>query len=136
MPSPINTPLTKSASAVTISTAGETTVLVSSAVNTDNLQTQVNVEVTLDVSIGAGVSAIAIQLRRGSGISGSVITAGGTYVTSPVTAATRQTFIAKGVDIPGQVSGQTYTATITATGLTGTTSVNTAILTVTPSAQS
>jgi hypothetical protein len=124
----INCPAAGVGTAVTVTTTAETVAATSAPCNVDNLATNVQLEASLDISVGAAGATVTIKLERGTAAGGTPITKGGTWGPFAVSASTRYNFTVQGVDTPGQSAGQQYVATVTVGSASGNSTVNVAVL--------
>ena len=68
------------------------------------------------LTLGTGTTALTLRLRRGTSITGNLVTTQGV---NPAAAATTITISGVYADVPGAVAGQQYTLTGQQTGGTG-----------------
>ncbi len=135
MPSPLNTPSTTIATAVTTAGATEILVVTSGPVNCDNLETIVNIECAVDFLNSASGTTMTWRIRRGT-VTGAVITSGSAWGPFTLTASARSNFVVMGVDLPGLVHGQVYVLTMQIASNAATATVETAAIQAWPSAAS
>lgn len=121
MPSPINTPLPTVGGSVTVTTTTETVVVVSAVCNTDAIESVVLLDALVDLTIGTGGLTATLSIRRGNGITGTVVAAIGPLT---VVAGNRQQFSHLAVDKPGLVTGMVYSFTVTIGSASGNSTAN------------
>lgn len=129
MPAPVNVPAAGVGTAVTVTTTAETVAATLNGVNADNLETQVNLEANLDITIGTGGVTLTVKFERGTAAGGTTVSKGATWGPFTVVAANRVNINAAAVDTPGNVAGQSYVVTVTVGSASGNSTVNTATLT-------
>lgn len=128
MPSPLNRPLPSFATAVAITAAAETLVVVSPMVIVDTPQYVVVLHGLVDITIDATGTAVTLFLERGAAAGGTLITSGSTWGPFTVTATDEVNFAIAGFDDPGMVFGQTYALTAQVTAGAAGSTVNAAYL--------
>jgi len=128
VPSPLNRPLPAFATAVAITAAAETAVIVSPVVIVDTPQYVVVLHACIDILIDATGSAVTLMLERGTVAGGTPITKGGVWGPFAVTAAEEFQFTVMGLDEPGEVFGGQYVLTATVTAGAAGSTVNAAYL--------
>jgi hypothetical protein len=114
MPGPINTLGQVNVTALTDSGATEKVVLTVNGVNTNNLQTAVQLEGYIELTTAAaGTTAVVVKARRGTTIAGTQV---GASITITATTAAKEDIAFLFQDTPGEVFGQSYVITVTETG--------------------
>lgn len=109
-------------SSVTVTTTTETVVLTLPGVSTNGAQDQVFVSGSLAMLLGTAATTLTIRVRRGTGITGTVV--GVAEVDTAIPAET-DGFPFDALDIPGEVAGQAYVVTVQQASATGNGSVTT-----------
>jgi hypothetical protein len=99
----------------TVVTTAETIVATTPAISTPSPDTPVTISGVLSMTYGTGTTAVTVQVRRGTTVSGTLVGEANAWnVTAGNTS--EQTFSVK--DTPGDVAGQSYVITVTQTGAT------------------
>jgi hypothetical protein len=114
----------QNAGATTLPTTSETVAATSPQVTTDNATRTVSIEANLNITTGAGVTALVLRVRKGS-LTGALM---GNAQTVTVSAAASYNLSICADDVPGDESEQTYVVTVQQTGASGNGSVNQANL--------
>jgi hypothetical protein len=130
MPSPLNMPTPAFATGATISDALEHVLVTSPKVIVDTPQDVVALRGLVDLTFGADATAITLNIRRGSTIGGTLVTAGNTWGPYPVIGSAEGQFVAMGFDDSPAAFGEVYVLTATAAGNDTATTVNGAYLEV------
>lgn len=136
MPSPSNIPAMGVAGPINVVSTTEIVAVTSAPINTDNLETAVNIIACIDFLNSSSGTTATVKIERGIAIAGTPITSGGTWGPVALTASVRSQMIAMGVDNPGQVGGQQYVATVTVAGNSGTPVIEKATILAIPAALS
>lgn len=100
----------------TLTTTTETVVMTMPGVSTNGPGDQAFVSGSMAVTAGAAATGITVRVRRGTGITGTVI---GTAEIDSVTAATTEPFPFDAFDTPGDVANQQYVVTAQQVAATG-----------------
>lgn len=108
---------------VNIVTTTETVALVTPPVSTTYGSDAIEIEGKLNVTAGTGTTACVLRIRRGNGITGTIV---GVAETDTLAAGSSESFPLEGVDTPGDVAGQVYSLTVQQTAATGNGTVNSA----------
>lgn len=108
---------------VNIVTTTETVALVTPPVSTTYSSDAIDIEGKINVTAGTGTTAVVLRIRRGNGITGTVV---GVADTDTLAAGSSESFPLQGVDTPGDVAGQVYSLTVQQTGATANGTVNSA----------
>lgn len=105
-----------SSAATSIVTTTETVLATLPPVSTDGSVQRVQLQAFASFTTGAGTTGYTLRIRRGTGITGTVV------ATSGIIAAAASTLVAGGVDgldAPGEVADQQYVLTVQLAGATG-----------------
>lgn len=105
-----------SSASTTLTTTTETAVLTMNGLNTRGPSDTIMFEGQGKVASGTGVTAVTATLRRGSGITGTIVAVA---EPQPLAASTTGTFTWSFVDAPGEIANASYTVTLTQVGATG-----------------
>lgn len=100
----------------TLTATTETVIMTLPGVSTNGAQDQVFVSGSMAVTAGTAATGVTVRVRRGTGITGTVI---GTAEVDSVTAATTEPFPFDAFDTPGEVAGQQYVVTAQQVAATG-----------------
>ena len=136
MPSPINASALAVQAATSVVSTTEIVIALSSPVNCDNVQTQVNLRACVDFLNSSSGTSITFKVRRGNGITGTLVSNANTWGPFALTASVRSNYSLDASDIPGLVGGQVYSLTATVAGNSGSPTVETATLQAFTAAQS
>lgn len=128
MPSPINGTALGIGTAINVVSTTEIVAAVSAGVNCDNVQTQVSLSGSIDFLNSSTGTSVTLKIRRGNGITGTLITNANTWGPFTLVASNRVNFNIDGSDIPGLVGGQVYSLTVTVAGNSGTPVIEVATL--------
>lgn len=120
---------TSLASAVTLVTTAETLALTSPGINLLVDNAQLLIFWSLDVSVGASTTTVQVRIRRGSTLTGTVITLAQPWVQA-VTAGTTGIFSGVYIDTPGIVAEQQYTLSVVQAAASANGTINDACLAV------
>lgn len=113
---------------VNVVTTTETVALVTPPVSTTFAGDQIDIEGKVNMLAGTGTTACVLRIRRGNGITGTVV---GVAETDTLAAGSSESFPLQAVDTPGDVAGQVYSLTIQQTAATGNGTVQSAASCVT-----
>jgi len=113
---------------VNVVTTTETVALVTPPVSTTYSGDQIDIEGKINVTAGTSTTAVVLRVRRGNGITGTVV---GVAETDTEAAGASGSFPLQVVDTPGDVAGQVYSLTVQQTAATGNGTVNAAASCVT-----
>lgn len=105
---------------VTVTTTTETVALTLPSISTPGAGSQVTIDGALTMTYGTGATAVTVRVRRGTGITGTVVGEGNPLTVSAGNTS-EQTFSV--VDTPGEVAGQAYVVTVQQTAATANGSV-------------
>lgn len=136
MGSPLNATLPGVGSAVSVVSTTEIVAVVSQPVNCDALVTQVQLEWSIDLTNSSSGTSITVKIRRGNGITGTLVTGANTWGPFALTASVRSNVSGCAYDVPGAEGGAVYSITVTIAGNSGSPVINTAVVQATASAQS
>lgn len=114
-PGPPQTQVASAAGNQTIVTTTELAVVTVTGVNTPQGGGRVILEGELQIAIGTTTSSVTLNIRRGTGITGTIIA---TTSQGVPTAGSTFTIPIQGVDNLGEAAGQSYTLTVTQTAAT------------------
>lgn len=106
--------------------AAETDVCEIAGIATRSDQDAVILHGSVDITAGTAGTAVTLKIRQGAGVGGTVVA---TYGPVTVTAADRYSIPIDGVDVPGQVAGESYTLTATVTAASAASTVHACALT-------
>lgn len=106
---------------VNIVTTTETVALVTPPVSTTFAGDQIDIEGMINVTAGTGTTACTLRVRRGNGITGTVVRVADT---DTLAAGSSESFPLQCVDTPGDVAGQVYSLTVQQTGATANGTIN------------
>lgn len=112
---------------VNVVTTAETVALVTPPVSTTFAGDSIDIEGMVDLTAGTGTTAVTLRIRRGNGITGTVV---GVAEPDTLAAGNSAALQFQGVDTPGDVAGQVYSLTVQQTGATGNGTINGAASTV------
>lgn len=115
----------------TVVTTAETAAVVSDPITPATDGAKVIISGHINITSGAGVTGLVIRIRRGNGVSGTLI---GETEPGALGASATDNFPFAITDFPGAVAGQQYTASVVQTGATGNGTINNASITVTTDA--
>jgi hypothetical protein len=87
----------------TVVTTAETIVATTPAISTPSPDTPVTISGVLSMTYGTGTTAVTVQVRRGTTVSGTLVGEANAWNVT---------------DTPGDVAGQSYVITVTQTGAT------------------
>lgn len=113
---------------VNVVTTTETVALVTPPVSTTWGGDQIDVEGEINITAGTGTTACVLRIRRGNGITGTVVRAADT---DTIAAGSSESFLLQGIDTPGDVAGQVYSLTVQQTAATANGTINGASVAVT-----
>ncbi len=102
--------------ATNIPTTTETVLATLPPISTDGAAQQVSLQATAVFATGTGVTGVTLRIRRGTGITGTVVAMSGSVVAA---ASTGIDLGVDGVDNPGEVADQQYVLTVQQAGATG-----------------
>ena len=106
----------RAAPAATITTTTELVVVTSNGINTGAPGARVMIRAYLNVTTGLGTTGLTVRVRRGTGITGTVV---GTAEILTAAASTQYLLALTAVDSPGEVAQQQYVVTVQQAGATG-----------------
>lgn len=113
----------QTASAVNVVTVAETVAVATPAIDA-SAGDPVDIEATLDVTVGGGGTSITVKVERGGAVGGAVVATFGPYT---VVAGNRVNLSVNATDQqPGDVAGQQYVVTVQVTAAAGNSTVNNA----------
>lgn len=136
MGSPSNATLPGVGAAINVVSTTEIVAASSQGVNLDGIQTLVQLEWAMDLTNSSTGTSVTFKIRRGTGITGTLVTGANTWGPFALTASLRNNFSGVAYDIPGLEGGQQYSVTATVAGNSGTPVINTAVIQATTSSQS
>lgn len=105
-----------SAAATTLTTTTETVLVTSPGISTDGPSQQISIQATAALVTGASTTSVRLRIRRGTGITGTVVGDSGN-ITAAAAAAVDLSVDA--VDNPGDVADQVYVLTAQQVAATG-----------------
>lgn len=106
---------------VPVVTTTETVALVTPPVSTTFGSDAIEIEGMVNLTAGTGTTAAVLRIRRGNGITGTVVRAADT---DTIAAGSSESFLVQGVDTPGDVAGQVYSITIQQTAASANGTIN------------
>lgn len=136
MGSPLNATLPGVGSAISVVSTTEIVAAVSQPVNCDALVTQVQLEWSIDLTNSSSGTTATVKIRRGNGITGTLVTGANTWGPFTLVASNRLGLSGCAYDVPGAEGGVVYSVTVTIAGNSGSPTINTAIVQATASSQS
>lgn len=136
MGSPSNATLPGVGSAINVVSTTEIVIATSQGVNLDGIQTLCQLEWAVDLTNSSTGTSVTFKVRKGTGITGALVSGANTWGPFALTASLRSNFSGLSYDVPGMEGGQQYSLTATVAGNSGTPVVNTATLQATTSSQS
>lgn len=136
MGSPLNATLPGVGSAISVVSTTEIVAATSQGVNLDGIQTLVTLSFAVDLLNSSSGTSVTFKVRRGTGITGTLVTGANTWGPFALTASARQNFSGVAYDIPGLEGGAQYSVTATIAGNSGTPTIETAVLEAQTSSQS
>lgn len=118
MPGPFGQLSSPIAANTNIPTTTETIVAQLDGVTTDGASRRVELNGLVDLTTGAGTTAVVLRIRRGTTITGTVV---GTADTDTIIGAAGSTdpYAIQEIDTPGDVNNLSYVLTVQQTGATG-----------------
>ena len=105
-----------STTATNIPTTTETVLVTTPPLSTDGAAQQVSLQATAIFATGTATTAVRLRIRRGTGITGTVVADSGSVVAA---ASSGIDLGVDGVDSPGEVADQQYVLTVQQTSATG-----------------
>jgi hypothetical protein len=136
MGSPLNATLPGVGSAISVVSTTEIVAVVSNPVNLDAVVTQVQLEWAVDLTNSSSGTTVTVKVRRGNGITGTLVTGANTWGPFTLTSSNRSNFSGVAYDVPGAEGGAVYSVTVTIAGNSGSPTINTATVQATASSQS
>ena len=106
---------------VNVVTTTETVALVTPPVSTTFGSDAIEIEGMVNLTAGTGTTAAVLRIRRGNGITGTVVRAADT---DTIAAGSSESFLVQGVDTPGDVAGQVYSITVQQTAASANGTIN------------
>lgn len=106
---------------VPVVTTTETVALVTPPVSTTFGSDAIEIEGMVNLTAGTGTTAAVLRIRRGNGITGTVVRAADT---DTIAAGSSESFLVQGVDTPGDVAGQVYSITVQQTAASANGTIN------------
>lgn len=106
---------------VPIVTTTETVALVTPPVSTTFGSDAIEIEGMVNLTAGTGTTAAVLRIRRGNGITGTVVRAADT---DTIAAGSSESFLVQGLDTPGDVAGQVYSITVQQTAASANGTIN------------
>lgn len=106
---------------VPVVTTTETVALVTPPVSTTFGSDAIEIEGMVNLLAGTGTTAAVLRIRRGNGITGTVVRAADT---DTIAAGSSESFLVQGVDTPGDVAGQVYSITVQQTAASANGTIN------------